>query len=436
MTATQLNPQGSSMFRAWSIVLTSALFFFYIFIQMNLFNAINSEFVKELHFTASQVSQLFASYSYGNVIFLFPAGMLLDRFSVRNLLTMAFVVTIVAAYAFSVSSTFWIMNTARLVIGLAGAFAFLSAVKLVSRWFEPRHMALAIGVVVTMAMFGGVIAQTPLALLTQQFGWRYAVQFVSIMGAVLMLLQIIIVRDQPEQLDITNEQQPVITTENFGFWQSLYVAISNKQNWLGGIYISLVNLPLFIFGGIWGVPYLTNVHHFTEVEASGITSMIFIGMIVGSPLAGLISDRMGLRKLPMIIGSILCILVILGVIFAPTLPLYGEICLYFALGVVASAQVIGYPLITESNPSAITATANSLSSTLIMSGGMLVPFFGWLLERSGEAQVVNGGTIYTQADFMCANHLMLVGLVIALLASLFIKETYCKQLQCKGNSIT
>lgn len=423
---TQPDMQNSSTLRAWCVVLTSALFFFYIFIQMSLFNAISSELVKELHFNAKQLSYLFAFYSYGNVLFLFPAGILLDRFSVRKLLLTVFAISIIATYLFATATDFWIMNVARLTLGLAGAFSLLSAIKLASRWFEPRHLSLVVGVVVTMAMVGGAVAQTPLALLTQSFGWRHAMQLVMALGVLLIIAQLMIVRDEPktlEKLEIAEHLQ----LKQLGFWHSLAITIGNQQNWLSGIYISLVNLPLFIFGGIWGVPYLTQIHHLSRVEATEVTSMIFIGMMIGSPLAGLISDWMGLRKLPMVIGALLTIAVLLLIMFTPDLSFWMAILGYLFLGVVMGSQVIGYPVIAESNPHTITATATSLGSVLTMSGGMLVPVFGWLLELSHHSNIIDNIVIYAAEDFIRANSLMLVGLMIALIAACCIKETYCKQ---------
>jgi MFS family permease len=423
----QFDIKSPNTFRAWLVVLTSALFFFYIFIQMNLFNSINSELVKEFNFNAKQLGHLFAFFSYGNIVFLFPAGILLDRLSVRKILFVVFIISVFATHIFSTTSTFWVMCMARLVIGVAGAFALLSAVKLASRWFQPKHLALVIGMIVTVGMFGGAAAQTPLTLLTHNFGWRFAMQLVVTLGLAIIILQLLIVRDEPKKL-VKPDAKEHVELKKFGFWHSLGITVNNPQNWLSGIYICLVNLPLFIFGGIWGVPYLTHVHRLTKIQATAVTSMIFIGMIIGSPLAGLISDRMGLRKPPMIAGAILSILVMLIIMFAPTLPFAIEISLYFALGLIISCQVIGYPVISESNPHAITATATSLGSVLIMSGGMLVTVFGWLLEMSGGAKIVDNAAVYSLADFTRANYLMLIGLVIALVASLLIKETYCKQL--------
>jgi len=48
-----------------------------------------------------------------------------------------------------------------------------------------------------------------------------------------------------------------------GYWKSLSLAFLKFQNWLGGIFSCLMNLPLIILGGLWGTAYLTHAHGFT-----------------------------------------------------------------------------------------------------------------------------------------------------------------------------
>ncbi|MDR1057179.1 MAG: hypothetical protein LBL17_01190 [Coxiellaceae bacterium] len=129
----------------------------------------------------------------------------------------------------------------------------------------------------------------------------------------------------------------------------------------------------------------------------------------------------------MIIGALLSIAIMIIIMFAPTLSLVAEMCSYFILGFIISVQVIGYPIIAESNPHALIATATSLASFLITSSNILVPLFGWLLDRSHDIQVTDAVVIYSQADFIRADYLMLIGTVIAFIISFLIKETYGKQ---------
>jgi MFS family permease len=410
-----------SLIHSWCVILTASLFFFYAFIQMNLFNAISNDLVKEFGFTATQLGNLGAFFFFGNVLFLFPAGMLLDRYSVRKILLMAFTTVTIFTYVFSATSDFHIMCLARLLIGIAGSFTMLSAIKLATRWFEPRHMALVIGMTVTMAMLGGAVSQTPLSELTQSFGWRGAMQIVSIIGVLFIIIQFIVVHDEPKNREKEETIEHTQLTK-IGFWHTLGMTMANAQNWLCGLYICFVNLPLFVFGAT-GVAYLTQVHNLAKIDATNATTMLFIGMMIGSPLSGIISDKLGKRKLPMLAGAILTLLALLIIMFAPTMPplvIAGE---FLFIGLVMGAQVLGYPVIAESNLHSITATASSLGSTVVMAGGMLMPIFGQLLDLDGIKE------IHTYADFTRANSLMLGGVIIAMIAALLIKETNCKQLQ-------
>lgn len=92
-----------------------------------------------------------------------------------------------------------------------------------------------------------------------------------------------------------------------GFWPSIIKALSNSQNWFGGLYTSLLNISIFIIGSSFGSLYLEQAYHFTKTQASFCSSMIFIGTIFGSPILGNLSDRIGLRRRPMIISAFISI---------------------------------------------------------------------------------------------------------------------------------
>jgi len=417
---TRIHNSLSPKAQSWCVVLSAALFFFYILMQINLFNAVSSELTAELHLTPSQFGYLASAFFYGNLLFLFPAGLLLDRFSVRNLLLASFFITIVASFIFCTTSSFIIMNIARFTIGLMAAFCFLPAIKLATRWFKPAQIALILGIVTTMGMLGGMLAQTPLVLLVQKVGWRAAIQAVTNLGVALIFIQLIFVKDEPKKLEKIDalEQKHV---EKMGFWRCLAKTLSSMQNWCGGLYICLVNLPVYILGIMWGVPYLTEIHNLTPVQASHATSMIFIGMMIGCPLAGAISDRLGLRKPPMLFGAVLTLVAVLMVMFTPSLPAWIMIGEFFFIGLASSFQVVGYPVLAESNPHEITGVSGSLGSILIVSGGTLIPVFGYLLNLTGNV-------VHTAADFTRANSMMVVGLIIAIIVAALLKETHCRNI--------
>lgn len=423
----QQNPvmtHQTSALQPWIVVLATSLFFFYIFAQMHIFNAIIPGLIKEFQFNAVQLGNLSALYYYGNVLFLFPAGMLLDRLSVKRILVFSMAVTVVCSFIFYLTSSIHVMYITRLLIGIVGSFCMLGCVKIASRWFPPNRMALVIGLCITMAMLGGMIAQTPLTLLADAYGWRAAMLTWVILGVGLFALIATFVKDfPPNTQEFFAKQKAKLNA--FGFFHSLGLVLKNPQNWLGGLYICFINLPIFIFA-TWGSIYLVQAHNLARTEASYVISMLFIGAIVGSPLIGWISDKIGRRKLPMIIGAIVSIVVMLLIMYSTNLSLTWLLILFLALGIITSAQVVGYPLIVESNSPTITATASSIGSTLIMSGGTLMPVFGWLLELKWDHKMVDGLPIYSISDCRLAVSMMLIAFIIGLITSLLVKETHCQ----------
>lgn len=421
--------QPSSLHRntAWIVTMTASLFFFYEFIQMNLFNAINLELREAFKLDAIQLGRLFSMYFYANFICLFPAGNLLDRFSTKLLLLLAAIICTFGTFLFSIAHTYFLAATGRFLVGIGASFCFLSCIKLASRWFRPKEMAFVTGAVVTMAMLGGLIAQTPFTLLTYALGnWRHALLINTGLGLFIILAIFLWVQDYPPHTQIENKSEKE-QLKKLGLWQCIKLAALNPQNWLGGLYTSLLNLPVFILGGLWGMLYLTNVHHLSNAQASYATTIFFVGVIFGSLAFGWISDYIERRILPMTAGAILSLLVIAILMYVPHLSIASLIFLFFLMGFVTSSQVLTYPTIAELNPIYLTSTAVSIDSLCIMASGFIVPpLFGWLMEKNSLHTMVNGITQYTADDF---NHAMLiipVAFIVGLFITFFMRETYCK----------
>lgn len=409
----------------WIVIFSASLFFFFEFLQMNMFNALDPYLYKAFHLTNSvQLGQLSACFMYSMVLFLFPAGMILDRFSTKKIITVAMFSCVFFVFLFSFTNTLGQGELCRLMTGIGDAFCLLTCVRLASRWFTPKHMALVIGLVVTFAMIGGMVAQTPLTELTQKVGWRMALRMDAVVGVVMWLVVLTFVKDFPADTKAFFQAQHD-ALEKLGFFHALTQTVKNIQNWLGGIFVSLVNLPLMLLGSTWGGWYLTQTQHLSTINASWVTSMLFVGMIFGSPILGWVSDNLERRKMPMIIGAIVSLAIILAIMYVPHLSFPDLLFLFFALGFATGSQIIGYPLVAESNPAILTGTAEGIASVLIMSGGFLIPVFPMLLNYHWAHTMKNGIPYYSVADYHLAFLIMPVAFLIALIAAFSVRETYC-----------
>ena len=427
MAPTSLKHQPSWL--PWLVCITGSLFFFYEFIQMNMLNSLGMYITEEYNINATQLGLLSAWYFYANLLCIPLAGTLLDRVSTKKLIVLAMTICTLGTLLFSFSHSMFIASACRFFTGIGSAFCLLSAVKLASRWFDPRRMAMITGFVVTMAMLGGMVAQTPMTLLALKVGWRATLWFDAGLGALITVLILLIVKDYPAGYKDTHQNEQT-ALKSLGFWKAKRIAFGNYRNWLAGFYTCFLNLPISLLGALWGNTYLQNVYHLSNTNASYITSMIFLGTVIGSPASGWISDTLGLRKLPMVVGGLFSLAIVMSIILIPTLSVTELIILFFLLGFVSSAQIISYPLVAESNPKILTATAvSTVSFTCIGGYALFQPLFGRIMDwhwSLGAKLMNNGVPVYEACDYQFAVWILPSTFVLALIATFFLKETHCK----------
>lgn len=408
-------PRGGVM--AWLVCLSAGLFFFYEFFQLNIFDVINQPLRNDFNLDATQLSWMSSTYLWADILFLLPAGVILDRFSTRKVILIAMLVCVLGTLGFALTTSFILACFCHFLSGIGNAFCFLSCVVLVSHWFPPRRQALVIGSLVTMAFLGGMMAHTPFAHLNEIYGWRNSLLIDAAAGAFLLMWIAIIVQDQPAESLVSKPKETAAIIPGF------VRALKNKQTWLAGLYTSFLNLPIMVLCALWGASYLQVVHNLSEMGATNIVSMIFIGSIIGCPLVGWLSDSQGRRKPLMIIGAITTLLTVIPLFLNIPLSATQLSILFFALGFCTSTQVISYPLIAESNSPEHIGAATGMASVLIMGGGGVGQvFFGFMMQQHAGLT-----TNYSIADFQFAMWIFPLTAAMALIAVLLTRETNCKR---------
>lgn len=418
-----------NLLRSCLVVFAAATFFLFSFINLNSFNALNDLLRNFYHADALTLSNLSAMYFYANIIFMIPAGLLLDRFSIRKLLITVMFISVLASVLFTWSHDLYLAMIARFIIGACSTFCLLSTAKLTSRWFPPHHCALVMGLVVTMAMLGGVIAQQIPVLITLTQSWQMAMSLVSILGLLFWLCILLWVQDYPKHYQDSHlAQKELLDLKKQGFFKTLGQAVLNLQTWIAGIYSNLLTLPIIILGALWGKNYLMTVNHQTVQEAALTVSFIFLGTLIGCPLAGAISDKLKRRKMPMLLGAFLTLLMAVVLLTERSLSPIEISVIFFLMGLFSGSQVITFALIIESNPKHMTALSESIAAMIIMSAGAIFqPLFAYLLEREWTGKTSQDHmAIYSTHDFHNAFLLLPIAFGLSVLLSLFIKETYCR----------
>lgn len=414
----------SESLKRWVVVLSGSLLFFYSFMQLNIINPISSLLMKDFSLDATQLGNLSAMYFYVNCILLIPAGLLLDRVSIRKSIIFSMCFSITGVFIFAFSHNVFVAGFGRMLTGVGGAFCFLSCMCLAARWFPPRQMALIAGCLITMCMLGGLMAQTPMTFMVKAYGWHRAMMADGYLGIFCLLIIWLFVQDHPPRCE---EEETTTEHKKLKFWQSFRSVLFNRHNWLGGLYTAFMNLPIFLLGALWGSMYLIQVQKMSAATASYVMTTLFVGTIVGSPIVGWLSDRLGRRRLLMAICAVLAFFVMLAIIYLPHPTFWSQMTLFFLLGFMASAQALSYPLVTQLNSPAVTGLANSIVSVvLIASGFIFQPFFGWLMELHNKPAFLHRIAVYSPQDFHFGMMIMPAAFILSFIVALLIKEVVVK----------
>ncbi len=416
------NAQLGNRFLPWLVCFSASLFFFYELIQGTMFASIADNIMQDFRVQADKMAYLSSSFYVANVIFLFVAGFILDRFSPKKTILIAMSICVLSTFILASAQSFYLALVSRFVIGIGSAFCFLGPIRLASRWFPAQRMALVTGVIVTIGMAGGMLAQYPLTKLAAQLGWREAMVQVGWLGAAMLILMYfgIIEKGQHKSQKIDKKMNLSTIAKK---------AYLNAQTLRAALYTSLMNMVIAVYGAMMGSLYIVQKMGIPKEDAAVVNSLLFFGAIVGSPIIGWCSDKLNLRILPMKVGVIASLLTMLAVLFIPVSLLAMQV-LFFLLGFFTAAQVISYALVAESNPAAMTASAVSIVPILTQGGYVVYQIlFSFLLMHHGEMRMAEGIPVYSLGDYQFAALIFPIGLLIALAILFGLKETHCRQIE-------
>ncbi len=380
MTKNEEPVNKSIAIRGWISVLATAMFFFYWLNQNALNGTLADYYIMKYQLKGVLNYSTFTSmYLIGNVIMFIPAGLILDKFSTKKVLLSSIVIMLIGVSGLLLSHSLLPALCFMLIVGFGGAFALIAIMRIVANWFIMEKSGFPIAIAITLGMLGGTFGSSVGSALLDATS-AYTVQLSNlVVGIVIFFCILIFVRDKPSggPVNMSNNEG-----EQLALRTSFAKVLRNPQNWLAGSYTSLLNFPIMVLVFSAGPAYIEHVFGKSyKGIAPTIMSALLIGTMIGGPLLGKITDNLGSRKPLMFICAILTILILLPLYYTH-LNGYALVAIFFAMGLITSAQNLGYPVIVESNDPSLIATAMSLGSILIMGGGAVAQNVFGILEKN------------------------------------------------------
>lgn len=411
----------------WIVWGLGCLFYFYECLLQVSPSVMSSELMRDFSVTSHTLGILSGIYFYSYAAMQLPGGVLMDHYGPQRLLTLATTICAISTIAFGLTDNFFMACLARLMIGFGSAFAAVGAMKLAVNWFPAERFAFLTGMMVTIGMLGAIGGETPLALMIDSYGWRYSMITMGSIGIVLAVLIFTIAKDVPSSNSThhshaNHHEEPLLP--------SLIMLLKNKQLWLIACYGGLMYMATPIFCGLWGVPFLMFKMHIPKAIAANYISLVFIGWAIASPLWGIFSNRIGLRKPPLYIGCVGALICCSLFIYAPIKSGWIiELCLFF-FGIFSAGFLPAFAVAKELCNKKYVATGLSFMNMMNMVGIAIgQPAVGYILDLCWKGQIVNKVRVYPLEAYHISLSLLPVGMLIALLILPYIRETHCKSIQ-------
>jgi MFS family permease len=336
-----------------------------------------------------------------------PAGMIVDRWGPRVIMTSGASVCAIGCLLFSHSHTLSNALLARILIGAGASCAFICMVNIAFLLFPKKQLSLMVGLAESAMMLGTWFSEMMLANFLKTYNWRIAMTVCSYIALSISLASWLFVRTKIKKK----------YSHNLLSWTELRWLFSQALLWKNGIYIGLVFSCVTVFASFWSIPFISKVQGIDTLGASLECGFIFVGLAISSLCIGVIlRNQMTMRRTYFYSAMLAFILMLKLVYFTPSSMTLGSV-LFFSLGVCCSITVINYAIANAFVPTKMAATSIGFTNAIAL---IIIPILHLAIGGMYSAMTFANSSSHT--SYTTALSLMPLALFIAAVISLCMSE--------------
>ncbi len=410
---------------AWAVWVAAAIFYWYEMILRAGACVMTQGIMDTFTINATRLGLLTSFYYWAYVPLQIPCGMLLDKIGARLVITISCILCTTGTWIFATTTDITVAEIARFLVGAGSACAFIACLKLASDWFSAGRFAFIAGLTNMLGTIGGTFAGVPLAKLVNYTTWQQATLWLAYAGIAVTILCWTLIRNKPKKRSLSKSKTPESAA---GLRKSLFMLASDKQIFLAAAIGGLMYVPISSFAELWAVPFLMNSLEVNNEWASFASTMVFIGMAIGSPIIAKLAfkQKSYIKMMKMsAIASAVCFFV--GS-YAQSIGYFPTVAALFVGGLWLGGQVLCFSVVKERTSNQISGTAMAYTNAIVMLSGVIFqPLMGWILDRGWTGSVDNAGArMYSAANYQQAIYAVPVCLLLSWLLLKLCKDSHPK----------
>ena len=324
-----------------------------------------------------------------------PTGIAIDRFGAKKMLVGGAIVMAAGQIILGFATSYPLALIARALIGAGDATAFLAAMRLIPVWFPLKHTPLFAQLTGSIGQGGQFLSALPFYAVLHNLGWSPA--FVGL-GAVIILVTVaasIMVADTPDTPHTTSTAttgttgtttsgdtptgatQTADTTSN-PTKPTVRQTLTHPVVWEAFFMHGASMVTIVSFTLLWGVPTMTQGMGLDPKTAGLVLILNPAVMIICSPLAGVLSARLGIKRDIATVIFVTAMMVGFAVFYiSPTPPSLGAIVTtIIVVSLFNPCFNFGFDSVREVLPHSVVATGTGFAnmggfiSTMLATQGM------------------------------------------------------------------
>jgi len=388
-------------------IILATLYFFSYFHRVAL-AVISLDLIREFHINATSLGLMSSAYFYSYAGAQLPVGIFSDVLGTGNTILIFVLLACLGTMVFGLAQNTIVATVGRALIGLGVGGIYIPTAKYISSQYHQRQFASLNGILLATGNTGAIFASAPLAFIVKSIGWRSCFLIVGFITLGLLIFSVLFLRKTSSLRNRIN------------FRELFKKLISSRNIWLLIISNACIYGVLMAFQGLWAVPYLVNIYKVTRTTASNTVMSIALGMIIGAPVIGIVSDKIFKSRKKVLVGGFAIFLCtwFLMAFFPASLSYRSLYWIFFMMGFSISSIVLIGAIINENYPRQTFATTISLINVFVFLSVMLFQVLtGYILDMAEKVKGVYSIAGYQGVFFVC-----FIGAAIALISTFFIKS--------------